>query len=100
MTKAQVAKKLPCRQQELSRQDQTTRSPQDGPVLPRSVPWHCQVASDDFIIISSDEESDTDEGSGVNDTLQGAQPHESHSSITGSDASGEWEESYYGRTDG
>lgn len=87
-----------CKQQELSLQDRTARSPQDGFVLPGS-------SSNDAIIISSDEESDTDnEDDGVNDTLQTSPPCKSHSSVAGHDAGsdpcGEWDESYCGPIDG
>ncbi|OAQ58054.1 chromo (CHRromatin organization MOdifier) domain-containing protein [Pochonia chlamydosporia 170] len=98
--KGSFGKASSCKQQGLSQQDRAARSRQDGSVLPKSAPSHCQMTSNDVIIISSDEESDTgDEDDGVNDTLQGPRPHQPHSSVAGSDASGEWVESCHRRTD-
>lgn len=67
---------------------------------PRRATWHCQMASNSVIIISSDEESNTGNAGNMNNTLQNSRPRRSHSSIVGSDASGELTESYYGKTNG
>lgn len=95
------SKLSPREQQELSQQDRTARSSQNGYVLPKSALSHRRTTSSEVITISPDEESDTDDGdSGVDDTLQSSRPRGSSLSVAGSDASGEWEESYHGKIDG
>ncbi|KAK9444895.1 chromo (CHRromatin organization MOdifier) domain-containing protein [Metarhizium brunneum] len=93
------SKLSPGKQQELSQQDRTARSCQDGYVLPKSALSHRQTTSSEVITISSDEESDTDDGdSGVDGTLQSSRPRGSPLSVAG-DAPGEWEESYHLKND-
>lgn len=93
------SKLSPGKQQEPSQQDRTARYCQDGYVLPKSALSHRQTTSSEVITISSDEESDTDDGhSGVDGTLQSSRPRGSPLSVAG-DSPGEWEESYHGKMD-